>query len=262
MTADDDGAGRGVGARTVVGSGALTGVVFLSVLSRKLESGCAPAGGLGAFLSPAEVTAAGRFRRVEDRLDYAASHVLFRLLAARWLGLPPLAAAGLGVTRLCSGCGSTQHGKPAVEGVSLSLSRSHGAMIAAAGPARTPVGADIERLPDRLFDGFDEFVAAPGERGQLPTHDVAGRLRLWVAKEAVLKAAGLGLAVEPSSVHLTPAGCSLFVADCPGQPKVHGLTVGPVPVPEGYLAAVSAGSGLPPVSLSLADVFGAGRLPR
>ncbi len=241
--------------------GPVSGVVFLAVLTRNLESACAPAGGLRTFLSPAEVSSAGRFRRAEDRLDYAASHVLFRLLAARWLGLPPLDAAGLGVTRYCIGCGSSQHGKPAVDGVSLSLSRSHGAVMAAAGPAGAPVGADIELVPDGLFDGFADFVAAPGERGQLRSKGIPGRLRLWVAKEAVLKAAGLGLAVEPSTVHLTPAGGTLLLADCPGRPEVHGLTASPVPAPAGYRAAVSAGSGLPPDPLALSDVFGSGRLP-
>ena len=246
MTAPDGGTG--------------SGVVFLSVLSRNLESACAGAGGLQTFLSPAEVNAAGRFRRAEDRLDYAASHVLFRLLAARWLGLPPRDSAGLVVTRLCTGCGSSQHGKPTVDSVSLSLSRSHGAVMAAAGPTGTLVGADIELIPDGLFDGFDDFVATPEEREQLHSQGVAGRLRLWVAKEAVLKAAGLGLAVPPAAVHLTSAGGTLREADCPGRPEVHGLTVRPVPAPEGYLAAVSAGSGVPLVPLALADMFGSGQL--
>ena len=181
-------------------------------------------GGLGAFLSPRERDASLRFRRPADRLDYPASHALFRLLAARRLGLSPAAAAGLSVRRMCAGCGATDHGKPSIEGVALSMSRSHGTVMAAAAPAGTSLGADIERVPAEVFAGFDNFALAPEERRgpdgpglagpELtgPGLTDAGRIRLWVAKEAALKAAGVGLAVDPSSVRLVPAGSGAWPA--------------------------------------------------
>ncbi len=282
MTADDGGTGSGVGTRAGIGSGASfsvgsgaragvvngarSGVVYLCVRSGDLEAACPAEGGLAAYLSADEVRAAGRYTRAGDRLDYAASHALFRLLAAYRLGLPPADAAGLAVARLCSGCGSPEHGKPGVEGASLSLSRSHGVVMAAAAPAGIPVGADIELVPDTLFKTFDDYVASPGERGGLQHRDVDPRLALWTAKEAVLKAAGLGLAVAPAAVHLAPAGGSLLRADCPHVPQVHGLLATAVPAPRGYKAAVSAGSGFPPDQLALSDMFGSdasgpGRLP-
>lgn len=244
--------------------GPAAGVVFLAVPTADAASACAPFGGLGAFLSPAEMAAARRFRRSADRLDYEASHALFRLLAAWWLGLSPREAATLHIARHCGSCGGTDHGKPSVAGVALSLSRSHGAVMAAAGPAGSTLGADIERVPEQVFDGFDDFAAAPAELAELALADARDRTRLWVAKEAVLKAAGVGLAVEPSSVVLARPGHSgalpgtaavrdahLRTALCPAEPRIHGLELCPATAPPGYVAAVAARGGLPARRLSL-----------
>ncbi|MET4093904.1 4'-phosphopantetheinyl transferase superfamily protein [Arthrobacter sp. UYCu712] len=241
--------------------------VYVAVASSGIEAACLGHGGLDAFLSPAEAASAGRFRRPADRLDYSASHALFRLLAARQLGLGPGAAAGLEVRRRCSGCGGTDHGKPEIEGTGLSLSRSHGAVMAAAGPAGASLGADLEKIPASVFDGFDDFAVAPGE---LAGHDGSGegsaeddkkdddaaRMRLWVAKEAVLKAAGLGLSLEPASLRLLPSGSpGVYRTECPHHAPVHGMLSCAVPAAAGYAAAVAAHAGLPPQRLSLAEIF-------
>lgn len=215
-------------------------------------------GGLGAFLSAPEREASLRFSRAEDRLDYPASHALFRLLAAWRLGLQPEDAAGLTVRRTCAGCGSTDHGKPSIEGVELSMSRSHGTVMAAAGPAGASLGADLERVPARVFAGFDEFAVAPEERPgpDGPELTDAGRIRLWVAKEAALKAAGLGLAVDPASLRLVVAGPGGHLkAESPANPEVHGLLVRPVPAPDGYSAAIASATGLPARAVPLAEIF-------
>lgn len=233
-------------------------------------------GGLGAFLSAQEREASLRFRRAADVLDYAASHALFRLLAARRLGLTPAAASGLDVRRTCAGCGSTGHGKPSIEGVALSLSRSHGTVMAAAAPPGASLGVDIERVPAEVFAGFDDFALAPEERTApdgAGLNDAgltcsgltdagrtdAGRIRLWVAKEAALKAAGVGLALDPSGVRLVPAvsggPAGTLLAECPGNSAVHGLLVTPVPAPGGYAAAVAAPAGLTPRAVSLGEIF-------
>jgi 4'-phosphopantetheinyl transferase len=231
-------------------------------------------GGLGAFLSAQERDASLRFRGAADRLDYAASHALFRLLAARRLGLRPATAAGLDVRRRCAGCGSTGHGKPTIEGAALSLSRSHGTVMAASAPEGASLGADVERVPAEVFSGFDEFVLAPEKRtapdgpepadSELAAAELsdAGRIRLWVAKEAALKASGLGLALAPSTVRLVPAGtrdtassAGILRAECAGYPGVHGLLVTPVQAPDGYAAAVAAPAGLTARAVSLGEIF-------
>lgn len=251
--------GAGTGSAHGVFDQAAPHAVFISATARDVQHACATAGGLGAFLSPAEDQATERFTRQGDRLDYAASHALFRLLAARCLGRTAADARHLSVARLCVGCGSTEHGKPAIAGLSLSLSRSYGTVLAAAGPAQMPVGADIEQIPATVFNGFDQYVASTTERENLPADDVPARIRLWVAKEAIFKAAGLGLAVPPADVHLEQVnpGVALLRAHSPGQPRIDGLTAFPVAAPSGYLAALSVMPGVPVVELSLAALFDA-----
>jgi 4'-phosphopantetheinyl transferase len=236
------------------------GPVFLTAFSADLEAACAPIGGLTACLSSAEAHSARRYARPGDRLDYLASHALFRLLAAQRLGHGFAEAPQLEVTRRCAGCGSTGHGKPAIAGASLSLSRSKGAVMVAAGPEGTRVGADIEHIPDTLHSGFDHYVASTAEREALAPGDIPARLRLWVAKEAVLKAAGLGLSVPPAEVHLAcnPANdddCPTLRADSPAHPQVHGLGAVFLPAPPGYAAALSTAGPMPLTRLSLSDLM-------
>lgn len=242
------------------------GVAYLTVSTADVQATAAPAGGLEAFLSPRERASSLRFRRAEDRLDYAASHALFRLLAAWRLGGGVRSAAGLDVRRQCISCGSTEHGKPWVKGVALSLSRSQGLVMAAAGPDGLPLGADIEKVPAEIFPGFDEYVVAGSEQPGPDSHEFSDveRIRLWVAKEAVLKAAGLGLSLDPSAVRLLPAagtgvpagrGPGPWRAESPGNPVVDGMLVWSVPAPEAYAAAVAARDGAPGRPVSLSEIF-------
>lgn len=257
------------------------GIAFLAESSARIQAATGALGGLDAVLSRRERDASVRFRRPADRLDYAASHALFRLVAAWGLGLSPDDATGLEVRRTCGNCGSTQHGKPAVDGVGLSLSRSHGIVMTAVGPAGSALGADIEKIPAEISPGFDGFALAPEERPaaagpgfpETSPSDTGfsdtDRIRLWVAKEAVLKAAGLGLAIDPSAVWLVPAGGGLLRAESPGNPMVHGLLAGAVAAPKGYAAAVATNSTancsvndakadwkfLPARELSFAEIF-------
>ena len=263
-------------ARLVAGIEA-AGIEYVAVPSAAVQEAAALAGlggygglfgGLGAYLSPRERDASLRFKRPADRLDFPASHALFRLLAARRLGLPAADAAGLDVRRMCAGCGATDHGKPSIEGVALSMSRSHGTVMAAAAPAGTSLGADIEKVPAQVFAGFDDFALTPEERSGPdgagltgsgpagPGLTDAGRIRLWVAKEAALKAAGVGLAVDPSCVRLVPTGTGgTLRTECAGNPAVHGLLVTRVPAPDGYAAAIAAPGQLSTRAVSLAEIF-------
>ncbi|SEI98827.1 4'-phosphopantetheinyl transferase [Arthrobacter sp. yr096] len=218
------------------------GVGYLILPSASVGAACSSVGGLDRFLGPDERIAGRRFRTVEDSRDYAASHVLLRLLAAHRLGLDALAAPGLNITRYCPGCGSSGHGRTVLPGMSLSLSRSHGLVMAVAGPAAASVGADVERVPSALFEGFDEYVLSPAAASVIAKTGVRERMRQWVAKEAVLKAAGVGLSVPPSAVSLVSDGngAEALRADCPEQPLVHGFDVYPVPAISTHVAAVSA----------------------
>ncbi len=183
----------------------VSGMEYFSAAASLVVEGTRPLGGLDALLSAAEQNASSRFRRESDALSYRAAHALFRLMAARRLGSDPRLAAALRVYRRCRTCGG-EHGKPSIDGVQLSLSRSAGIVIVASSPEGSPVGADIEQLPSRIFDGFDAYALTSREREHLPSRDAAARIRLWVAKEAALKTTGHGLAVEPGTLSVHDAG--------------------------------------------------------
>ena len=122
----------------------------------------------------------------------------------------------LGTNYSCPECGTgpaLDHGRPGYRlgqvpvGLGLSLSRSHGWALLAAGPAGAAglmVGIDLEHSSGVVFPGFDDVALTPAERRQLstlaPDQMTLWRTAAWARKEALLKARGTGLRVEPSSV--------------------------------------------------------------
>ena len=66
--------------------------------------------------------------------------------------------------------------------------------LALAVVANTPVGVDCEWLARARFEAARTRFAESGELALLGTHERAGVLGLWAAKEALLKLAGVGLA--------------------------------------------------------------------
>ncbi|NKX55819.1 4'-phosphopantetheinyl transferase family protein [Arthrobacter mobilis] len=225
------------------------------------------AGGYGAVLG-AEAELAGRYRHHDDAEAFLASRALLRLLAARLLGVPADEAAGLPVTRYCRTCGGTDHGMPQVPGLQLSMSRTRTLVLAAAGPEGILLGADVEQVPDSVFEGFDESVLSPSERRRV-RRGPAGtleRMRLWTAKEAAVKAAGHGFAVEPSRLTVEPddstAGAFTARVSCPGTPDVDGLRLGWIPAGEHHLAALASAEALPVAAVPPQALLGADhRLP-
>lgn len=104
----------------------------------------------------------------------------------------------------------------------VSLSRSGGVAVAAAVEGRHQVGVDIE-WADARPQGLARVVLARGE--DLPSGD-DGPLRLWTRKEAVLKATGAGLTVDPQGV------------------RIDGLTVVAGPAGPWWLADIDLAPGL------------------
>ncbi len=102
-------------------------------------------------------------------------------------------------------------GKPRISGpcerVGLRFSLSHTQGLLALAVSRgCEVGVDVERLePHADFDGLAEVAFAPSERDAVraapPEERPATFVRLWTAKEAFLKAQGLGLGtVDPRAI--------------------------------------------------------------
>jgi len=129
------------------------------------------------------------------------------------------AASALGVDRSalvagrrCPECGSADHGQPFVEfadgrtsGCWVSLARSEG-FEAAAVRLDGPVGIDIESRTAVAQHPVAATLLHPAEAEEFQLLDAtqadARLASLWVAKEALLKATGYGLRVDPRGIQL------------------------------------------------------------
>ncbi|MGV9316449.1 4'-phosphopantetheinyl transferase family protein [Streptomyces sp. NPDC003691] len=146
------------------------------------------------LLEPWERRRLARIRLPARRDDVLAARLLLRLCTARYTGWSPRQAAP---AQFCADCGRSGHGRPYLPGrpgIGVSLSHTDGLVAAAAGPGA--VGIDVEpvaRRPGpvamlrRLLPPAElcAAVAGPDPGPEL--------LRLWVRREALLKAGREGL---------------------------------------------------------------------
>jgi 4'-phosphopantetheinyl transferase len=106
--------------------------------------------------------------------------------------------------------GDGAHGKPCLRdrraGVHFNVSHAEGLVLVAVARG-VRVGVDVERLGGRPFLSLPGNVLRPAERAALESLPGSRRddafLRLWACKEAVLKATGVGLAVDPALVEVS-----------------------------------------------------------
>lgn len=171
-----------------------------------LDAASAPPEGASTPLDAAERERAGRFRDERDRLRYIAAHIALREVLGDAQGCDP---ASVRILRApCRACGGP-HGKPFTDGgPHFSLSRSgRWALIAI---ADEPVGVDVEEPqdPGRL-DAIRADVLAPGETTSGTPGDL---LRVWVRKEAQLKASGDGLTRSMASFSVDPRVVDLVLS--------------------------------------------------
>ena len=121
----------------------------------------------------------------------------------------------------CTHCGSAEHGRPRVslpdghQPPHVSVSRTRGLTVVAVSDVGA-VGVDVEPVGAASFDGFDAVALHPDERAT----DAVERTRLWVRKEAVLKATGDGLRADPRELRVDPSprvvladGATVWVRD-------------------------------------------------
>ena len=187
-----------------------------------------------ALLSADEAARVQRRRMATDREALAIAYALHRLLLGRVLGCEPqdvpLHRDALGCPRLAGGIAHT------------SLSHADGA-IALAVTISGPVGVDVEpRSRAAVMAEIARSVCHPSEAAGFSMLDEAARsaamLALWVRKEALLKAAGIGLAV-PMESFAAPEHHALRVpAVSAGAVQVRMLDAG-----AGCIAAVAGAPG-------------------
>jgi 4'-phosphopantetheinyl transferase len=125
--------------------------------------------------------------------------------------------------RLCPTCASSGHGRPwARRGdvdVPVSISRAGGHLVTVVAPGVEAIGVDVEEIAAIGRVGASQ-VLAPGESA--PSRIELARI--WVAKEAILKAFGVGLATPMSSFR---------ISDFPGRLE-------PFDAPSGFVAALAS----------------------
>jgi len=101
-----------------------------------------------------------------------------------------IAAEALTVEARCPDCGGP-HGAPGIRGASVFVSLAHCAsMVVAVASVRGPVGVDVEELTEASPARLAAIEALTGDES----------LRRWTRTEAILKADGRGLRVDPAEL--------------------------------------------------------------
>ncbi|WP_051388725.1 4'-phosphopantetheinyl transferase family protein [Arthrobacter sp. 35W] len=167
-----------------------------------------------------------------------AGRIAQRLFAAELLGVDPAQLRAVYGCPDCGGGDSVDHGRPgywhrgAPTGLRLSLSRSGGwALLGGTLERGVEVGVDLQKVAAVGFDGFDDVALTPGERAavlRLPAAErPLARATAWAAKEAMAKALGRGLRLDPASM------------DAAGMPglQVQVLDTVALGLPAGFAAA-------------------------
>lgn len=188
-----------------------------------------------AFIGLLDEAERERAERKRSPQRYIAAHALLRTSIGDRLGVP---AASIAFDRTCATCGSHSHGKPSIVGhpeLFISLSYAGGLAVVALTSAGQ-VGADVEEVTESDFDGFNVVTLADQEVAameSLATEQLrAGRATIWARKEAILKATGHGLVVDPREVvvsgPLEPAALVDWLGekDPPGPVQVADVDLG------------------------------------
>jgi 4'-phosphopantetheinyl transferase len=183
------------------------------------------------LLDRQELEQASVFRHARDRVRYVAAHVALRLLLAESVGLP---ARELVYTREPCPCCGEPHGRPALAEVSRAphFSLSHGGDLVMIGIADTPIGVDVEAIPEAREVADLTELMHPAEQLEITAHAPTDRplafAGLWTRKEAYLKGLGTGLGRNPDADYLGTTGLA-------APPS--GWTVANVPTGPGHAAA-------------------------
>jgi 4'-phosphopantetheinyl transferase len=144
---------------------------------------------------------------------------LARDILGATLGIAPDAVE---ISRRCGHCDDPAHGKPFVVGQpDLSFSLTHsGEFVLVALAERAVVGIDAEAV--RARSHLDRLAARVLDADALaawtkaPSSDQLTQfLRVWTAKEAYLKAVGLGIATRLREVPHAPPGWTMQALDDP-----------------------------------------------
>jgi 4'-phosphopantetheinyl transferase len=161
---------------------------------------------LAATLSNQERARAGRYRQEADRHRFLIARGLLRQLAGHYLRLAPPALPLI----------ESEFGKPALPPpyqLQFNLSHSHD-LIALAFARDRRVGIDLEKInpQSNLIDLASQFCSADemeALRHSPQSQQQQTFFRLWVRKEAILKATGEGFSRSPFELTVNQSGSKM-----------------------------------------------------
>jgi 4'-phosphopantetheinyl transferase len=159
----------------------------------------------------ARLPAAERDASPATRVARAAAR---ELLAAALDPAGSLAPAAVEISRRCGRCGHPAHGRPFVVGrddLSFSVSHSGAVGLVAVVRGGATVGVDVEQLrPRHRLARLAARTLGPAQLARFRAAPEPDRLALflgaWTAKEAYLKATGVGIATRLTDVPAEPDG--------------------------------------------------------
>jgi 4'-phosphopantetheinyl transferase len=194
------------------------------------------------WLDKEEQYRAGRLIREEDRQRYVLAHGGLRAVLSRYLGIGP------DMLEMCR----SEAGKPSLTkelrgqpAITFNMSHAHGRALIAVSKGQE-VGVDLERIrSDVEVAKLSERYFAPSEHAtimQSTQEQRAARFfRYWVAKEAVLKAQGIGLrALSQCEILMAADGVGAEVRVSVGSPLQDNWRIRLLSCGEGWEAAVAA----------------------
>lgn len=137
-------------------------------------------------LSLAELRRAATFVHEVDRVRFQRRRATIRAIAR---------AHALGeVAWRCAVCGSEEHGAPLVAHASISTGSYEDALVVALGPEDMRIGIDVApRTAPSDMSSVAALLFSPQEQAN------PDMMRVWVRKEALGKALGIGIAVGEAS---------------------------------------------------------------
>lgn len=197
-------------------------------------------------LDASELDRAARFRMAVHRDAYIAAHAALRGILGQALGLAPASlvfdAGPAGKPMLAARIEPRMH-------FNLSHAGDHALVLLS---PESEVGVDLECLPVQGLEELDAGIFSTHEIAAvaacLPEHRPLARLRCWVRKEAVLKAAGCGLSDEVRTLAVSIDEPARIVASAHPQVAAGEWFLAGIERPGEWIGAVAARAPVPTLS--------------